>query len=149
MRLCHKIALTSYYLQFKFLMPQRCSGEMILFVIFRNFFARDLKNCGFSTTIIASHYLFSCYQEQLINVIEQQHAEIQSLANERSWLQENNNMQRSQVAKCYGKVVEWQGYKVFTIFLPFHDFSPFPFKKSRRTMEFFFQGGKQKCETNS
>ena len=57
-----------------------------------------------------------------------------------------NNIQRSQVAKCYGKVVELQGYKVFTILLPSHDFSPFPFKKTRRTMGFFFKGGKQKMK---
>ena len=53
---------------------------------------------------MASNDLFSYTQEQLINVIEQQHAEIQSLANERSSLQEDNNMQRGQVAECYAKV---------------------------------------------
>ena len=54
--------------------------------------------------------LFSYTQKQLINVIEQQHAEIQNLANERSWLQEDNKIHKSQVAEYYDKVVEWQEY---------------------------------------
>ena len=41
LRLYHRIALTSYYLQFNFRMPQRCSGEMILYVIILIFFARE------------------------------------------------------------------------------------------------------------
>ena len=37
----------------------------------RNDFVRDITNCGFSPTIMASDDLFSYTQEQLINVIEQ------------------------------------------------------------------------------
>ena len=59
---------------------------------------------------MASDDLFSYTQEQLISVIEQQHAEIQSLLNERSWLQEESNLQRSQARECYEKVLEWQEY---------------------------------------
>ena len=59
---------------------------------------------------MASNDLFSYTQEQLISVIEQQHAEIQSLLNERSWLQEESNLQRSQAGECYEKVLEWQEY---------------------------------------
>ena len=32
------------------------------------------------------------------------------MANERSWLQEHSNIQKSQVAQCYEKIVEWQEY---------------------------------------
>ena len=59
---------------------------------------------------MASNDLFSYTQGQLISVIEQQHVEIQSLLNERSWLQEESNVQRSQVSECFEKVAEWQEY---------------------------------------
>ena len=54
--------------------------------------------------------LFSFTQEELISVIEQQHGEIQILLNERSWLQEDSKIQRSQAAECFEKVLKWQEY---------------------------------------
>ena len=82
---------------------------MILFVIVLNFFAGEtLQTTDFlpgKDPFMASN---GDTQEELINVIEQQHAEIQNLANERRWLQEDSNIQGSQVAECYEKVLEWQ-----------------------------------------
>ena len=50
------------------------------------FFAREtLQTADFLN--MASNDLFSYTQQQLINIIEQQHGEIQSLANEKRWLQ--------------------------------------------------------------
>ena len=59
---------------------------------------------------MASSELFSYTQEELIRVIEHQHGEIQSLLNERGWLHEDSNMQRSQAQECYDKLLEWQAY---------------------------------------
>ena len=59
---------------------------------------------------MASSELFSYTQEELISIIEQQHGEIQSLLNERGWLHEDSNMQRSQAQECYDKLLEWQAY---------------------------------------
>ena len=54
--------------------------------------------------------MFSYTQEQLVSIVEQQQEKIQSLTNETSWLQQDNNIQRSQVIECYEKAVEWQQY---------------------------------------
>ena len=59
---------------------------------------------------MASSELFSYTQEELISIIEQQHGEIQSLLNERRWLHEDSNMQRSQAQECYDKLLKWQAY---------------------------------------
>ena len=59
---------------------------------------------------MASSEIFSYTQEELIRVIEHQHGEIQSLLNERGWLHEDSNMQRSQAQECYDKLLEWQAY---------------------------------------
>ena len=83
---------------------------MILQIIILNFLQERHYKPGFSPRIMASSELFSYTQEELIRVIEHQHGEIQSLLNERGWLHEDSNMQRSQAQECYDKVLEWQAY---------------------------------------
>ena len=70
----------------------------------------DITNCEFSPRVMASSQLFSYTQEQLISIIDQQNAEIQSLLNQTSWLQADSNAQYSQAQECCEKVLEWQEY---------------------------------------
>ena len=48
--------------------------------------------------------------EQLITIVQQQQGQIENLANERTRLQEENNVQRSQGMQWYQKLMEWQQY---------------------------------------
>ena len=91
-------------------MPQGCNREMIFFVVILHFLQERHYKPGFSPRIMTSSELFSYTQEELISIIEQQHGEIQSLPNERGWLHEDSNMQRSQAQECYDKLLEWQAY---------------------------------------
>ena len=59
---------------------------------------------------MASKDLLSYTPEQLINIIEQQRDQMQSLTNETIWLQQDNNAHASQAIEYYEKAVEWQQY---------------------------------------
>ena len=49
-------------------------------------------------------------REQLLYIIQEQNTQIHTLTAERTWLIEDNNLQREAVAKCQQKIAEWQSY---------------------------------------
>lgn len=54
--------------------------------------------------------LQSATKQHLIQIINQQRIAIQSMANQRHWLQDDNHIHRGDIDKCKGMAAQWQQY---------------------------------------
>ena len=83
-----------------------------MFVIMFFLFQKNFKSWFVSslTWIMEAGNFHTLGKQELLNMIRQKSATIQTLINERKWIEEDNHLQRIQAIELKEKLLKWQTY---------------------------------------